>query len=66
MKNNVRKNAMREYHNLVHEKKYMKQLPLKNPLTYKYMSKEELDDEQKKYETICSKIELLKKILEIK
>lgn len=56
MKNNVRKNAMREYHNLVHEKKYMKQLPLKNPSTYKYMSKEELDDEQKNMKLYAAKL----------
>lgn len=63
---NVRKNAMREYHNLVHKKKYMEQAPKNFPSTYKYMSEEELDNEQSEYETICSKIELLKEILEMK
>lgn len=62
---NVRKNAMRAYHNLVHKKKYMEQAPKKFLSTYKYMSKEELDDEQREYENICSKLELLKKILEM-
>lgn len=62
---NVRKNAMREYHNLVHKKKYMEQSPKKFPSTYKYMSVEELDNEQREYKTICSKIELLKEILEM-
>lgn len=62
---NVRKNAMREYHSLVHKKKYMEQAPKKFPSTYKYMSEEELDNEQRELENICSKIELLKKILEM-
>ena len=54
---NVRKNAMREHHNLVHKKKYMEQAPKKFPSTYKYMSEEELDNEQRELEDICSKIE---------
>lgn len=44
----------------------MEQTPKKFLSTYKYMSKEELDDEQREYENICSKLELLKKILEMK
>lgn len=63
---NVRKNAMRKYHNLIHKKKYMEQAPKKFPSTYKYMSAEELDNEQREIEIICSKIELLKEILEMK
>ena len=62
---NVRKNAMREYHYLVYEKKSMEQAPKKYPAIYKYMSREELETEKREYENICSKIELLKKILEI-
>jgi|GEM_PF-4711081 hypothetical protein len=60
---NVRKNAMREYHYLVYEKKRMEQAPKKYPAIYKYMSREELETEKREYENICSKIELLKKIL---
>ena len=63
---NVRKNAMRKYHELVHTKKYMEQSFKKFPITYKYMSKEEWESEEQRYEIICSQIELLKDILQIK
>lgn len=62
---NVRKNAMREYHNLVHRKKYMQQEPKKYPTTFKYMSNEEFISREKEYESVCQQIELLKKILQI-
>lgn len=63
---NVRKNAMRKYHELVHAKKYMEQSSKKFQITYKYMSKEEWKSEKQRYEIICEKIELLKEILQIK
>lgn len=63
---NVRKKAMRKYHELVHDKKYMDQAPKKYPVTYRYMSEEEWRQREEKYEIICAKIELLKELLEIK
>lgn len=63
---NVRKNAMRKYHELVHTKKYMEQSPKKFPITYKYMSKEDWESEKQRYEIVCGQIELLKEILQIK
>jgi len=63
---NVRKNAMRKYHQLVHEKKYMEQAPKKYPATYRYMTDDDWKRENQKYEAICSQIELLKDILQMK
>lgn len=42
----------------------MEQAPKRYPGIYKYMSTEELENEQREYEDICTKLELLKKILE--
>ena len=63
---NVRKNAMRKYHELVHTKKYMEQEPRRYPATYMYMSESEWKSEKQRYESICEQIELLKDILQIK
>ena len=63
---NVRKNAMRKYHELVHTKKYMEQYPKKYPNIYKYMSKEEYEEQRQRYQSVCDQIDLLKEILQIK
>ena len=63
---NVRKNAMRKYHELVHTKKRMEQSSKKFPVTYNYMNEEEWESERQRYKIICSNIELLKDILQIK
>ena len=66
MVNVIRKNAMREYHNLVHQKKYMDSEPKKYPTTFQYMSDSEWRRREQKYESICDQIELLKKNLSIR
>lgn len=63
---NVRKNAMREYHNLIHRKKYLYSEPQRYPATFQWMSKEEWEMHKREYESVCEQIELLKKILEFK
>ncbi|MBR5582979.1 MAG: hypothetical protein IKW21_00455 [Lachnospiraceae bacterium] len=63
---NVRKNAMREYHNLVHQKKDMDFEPKKYSSRFCYMSDEAWKKREQRYESICDQIELLKKVLELK
>lgn len=61
---NYRKNVFREYHNLVHEKKRIFQT-LKEGKFY-YEDREYVKLLNKEYEKICSQIDLLKRIMEVK
>lgn len=62
---NVRKNAMRAYHDLVHCKKDMESEPKKYPDIFRWMSEETWKQREMRYQSICDQIELLKVILEL-